>query len=1068
MSRIPGRMTRRLAGCAGRAGWWASLVVVAIPAFAKDKPQTIGDLRSRQIEIRRDAPVTADPARARAAYEQFLALDRGEEALRAEALRRLGDLKLSAGEFARISQDLAEGSPLETRDAILLYQQLLATYPGNVRNDAVLYQLARAQEADGQPEAAVATLGRLVAEHPDSPLAPEAWFRQAETLFSGGHWRDAELAYQSAIDHAPAGPFVEQSLYKQGWALFKQSENEASLEPFLKVLDRKLPDPARGGALRDLQQMPRADRELVEDTFRALSLNFSYLEGAVSIDAMIGRRGSPAYAHLLYSRLGDLYLEKQRYTDAADTYRAYVRRAPDSDPAPALLLQALAAYTKGGFLELVVDVKREFAERYRLGQPYWNGRTLEDQPGVLRDLKANLRDLAEYHHSLAQRTKSTAEFVEAARWYRELLEQFPSDEAAPRTRYLLADALVDSGQFAEAAREYERVAYEYPTYARAADAAYAGVVAQDREEVRLSAATRETWHEQARSASLRYAETFPDHPEVPVVLARAAKDLYDRKRFPEAIAVAQRLLDRGTAVPADKRRLAWGVMGHARFDSGDWAGAEAGLQQLLLLLPAGDAERGPVFDRLAVAVYRQGEAKQAAGDTDGAVADWLRVREVAPEAAARVTADYDAGALLLRTRQWSRAIGVLERFRTEFPKHASQPEVTRGLALAYAESGQSGPAATEYLRIANASQEKTEVRREALWRAAELQEAVGGMAGAAATYEQYIARFPDDWSGGIEARRKLADHAASRGDTRGRTLWLQRLVAADAAAGKSRTDRTRSLAATAALELATPLRDAYASIRLTIPLKKSLAAKRAALEKALKAFSVAADYGIAEVATAVTFEIGEMYHDLARALLDSQRPKGLDADAREQYDLLLEDQADPFNEKAIGVFEVNVARLAEGYHDASIDRTLEVLALLKAGRYGKTEDTSFFSVAMAGVDLPKARGELEAVLRADPANALALVEYAYVLRREGRLDDADQAYRRALALRPKDARIQRNVAVFLDLYRQHPEEALPLFEQVAAARVARGEPEDKLLTGWIAELRQRLGVKAPQAPGSGT
>lgn len=1034
---------------------------------AAARPPTIAELRSRQVEVRRDAPVPTDTAKTKAAYEQFLQLERGDAALRAEAMRRLADLKLSDGEFARIEQDLAQGSPLETRDAVLLYRRLLETYPGYARNDAVLYQLARALDADGQPDESAAVLARLVTDYPQSPLVDEAWFRRAEALFSARRWAEAQAAYQAVIDHGPSGAFHEQALYKQGWALFKQSENEASVGPFLALLDRKLVDAANGGRLRDLQQMPRAERELVEDTFRALSLDFSYLDGAKSIDAALAGRGSPVYTHLLYAQLGDLYLAKERYTDAADTYRAYVQRAPDSDPAPLLLLQALAAYTKGGFLELVVDAKREFASRYSLGQPYWNGRTLEGQPAVVRDLKANLRDLAEYHHALAQREKKPADYVEAAHWYRQLLEQFPSDAEAAQTRYLLADTLIESGELAAAAREYGLVAYEYPGYARAADAAYAGVVAFDREEARLPSAERAAWHEQAEAAALKFAATFPQHPEVPVVLARAAKDLYDRKDYAHAVQVAQQLLDRGESVEVAKRRLAWGVVANAHFDAAEWAPAEAAFQQLLPLIPAQDADRPLVLERLAVAVYRQGEALQAAGDNAGAVAAWLRVRELAPLSKVRSTADYDAGALLFRSRDWAQAIVVLERFRAEFPKDPLQAQVTRSLAIAHAEAGQPALAAAEYLRIADTATEAVAARREALWKAAEIQETAGGMTAAAGTYERYVARYREDVGLVIEAQQKLADHARVRGVAADRTRWLQQIVAADRTAGAARSARTRSLAATASLELALPAREAFNGIRLTIPLKQSLAAKRAALDKALKAYEAADAYGIAEVSTAATFETGELYRGLAQSLLDSQRPKKLDADALEQYNLLLEDQADPFNEKAITLFEVNVARLAAGHYDTAVQKTLDVLAKLKAGRYGKTEVTDFFSVAVPGVSPASAQEQLEKVLRADPANGLALLEYAHVLLLQGHLGEAEAAYRRALVLRPRDARVQRNVAVFLDLYRQQPAEALPLFESVAQARTAAGEPDDRLLNGWIAELRARLGVKsAPTATGS--
>src|SRR5690606_4171808 len=122
------------------------------------------------------------------------------------------------------------------------------------------------------------------------------------------------------------------------------------------------------------------------------------------------------------------------------------------------------------------------------------------------------------------------------------------------------------------------------------------------------------------------------------------------------------------------------------------------------------------------------------------------------------------------------------------------------------------------------------------------------------------------------------------------------LVAADGAAGAERSDRTRYLAAHAQLALAAPARDAYRGTRLVMPLDQSLRAKQARLQEALDAYTRAADYGIAEVTTAATFEIADLYHTLSKDLFASERPADLTADELEQYDLLLEEQAFPFEE----------------------------------------------------------------------------------------------------------------------------------------------------------------------------
>ncbi len=109
------------------------------------------------------------------------------------------------------------------------------------------------------------------------------------------------------------------------------------------------------------------------------------------------------------------------------------------------------------------------------------------------------------------------------------------------------------------------------------------------------------------------------------------------------------------------------------------------------------------------------------------------------------------------------------------------------------------------------------------------------------------------------------------------------------------------------------------------------------MEAALDAYGRAADYRIADVTTAATYEIAELYAGLARALFDSERPAGLTPDELAQYEILLEEQAYPFEEEAISVHEVNAARTAEGVYDEWVVESLEALARLVPVRYAKQE-----------------------------------------------------------------------------------------------------------------------------------
>ena len=120
-----------------------------------------------------------------------------------------------------------------------VYEQLLDAYPDYEKNDLVLYQLSRAYETAGERDLALATLDKLVTEFPSTPHFNEAHFRRGETLFIEGRYGEAEEAYERVLGGGPEAAFGEQSLYKLGWALFKQLRHEESLEPFFGLLDRK-------------------------------------------------------------------------------------------------------------------------------------------------------------------------------------------------------------------------------------------------------------------------------------------------------------------------------------------------------------------------------------------------------------------------------------------------------------------------------------------------------------------------------------------------------------------------------------------------------------------------------------------------------------------------------------------------------------------------------------------------------------------------------------------------------------------------------------------------------------
>ena len=917
----------------------AASLALAQAAGAADKkgPQTIGDLKAKSVDVHKDDKVSATSSKAMENYRRFLELQKTDPELRAEAMRRLGDLNLEAGELDRLETEVT-AEDLQGAEAIKLYSTLLKAYPSYARNDQVLYQLARAYETTGQPELALATLDRVVKQYPQSPQMDEVQFRRGELLFSAKNYKQAQDAYQVVIARGASSSFYEQSLYKHGWSLFKQSLSEESLPSFAGVLDQKLVGKNGGTVAKKPESLRRADRELVEDTLRVMAITFSYLEGSESLDGFLNKRGKPTpYAHLLYSGLGDLYVEKQRYQDAASTYRAYVARDPNNDYAPNLAMMGIEAYNKGGFTQLVLDGKHEYVERYNFGTAFWQGRDRAKYPQVVKELKINLKDVATYFHATAQKSKKTEDYTEAAKWYRDYLKSFPDDPDSSATNYLLAETLFESKQFADAATEYERTAYFYPKNDKSATAGYASLVAYKQQEERLSGTAKTEYHAKATDAGVKFAQAFPEHPDSAGVLTRAAEEIFAAKDLPRAISVSEMVLARQPPVDASKQRIAWTIVAQSNFDLGNFDKAEPAYLKARELVGTDDKMRNDLTERIAATVYKQGEAKQKGGDSAGAVEDFLRVARVAPDSKIRSTAEYDAAAQLITLKQWDRAIGVLEGFRRDYPKSELQADVGHKLAVAYTEGNRPAQAAVEFERIATDPKEGKQVQREALMQSADLYTKANNMPKAVSMLEKFVSTNPTPISDAMEARQRLADIAGKNGDVVKRDQWYREIVKADSSAGGARTDRTKYLAAKAQLALAVPVRDAFRGVQLTTPLKKSLVGKRLALDKALTAYKEAAAYNVAEVTTASTYETAELYRSLAKDLMASERPKALKGDALEQYNLLLEEQVFPFEEQAIQIHEINTARAKDGVYDDGVRASFKALAELKPGRYGKTE-----------------------------------------------------------------------------------------------------------------------------------
>ncbi|HEY7774826.1 MAG TPA: tetratricopeptide repeat protein, partial [Marinagarivorans sp.] len=375
----------------------ASLAVSGCGSFRQqitDLGPTLADLPDAEVPEVLEPVAIVPRAEIEAMYRSALSVAEDPD-LRHQIQIRLADIKMARSEEAQLTSEQGGQFFNETID---MYDQLiqLQTEQAGAADERLLYRVSKAYALDARMGESDERLAALVAANPDSAFAAEAQFRRAELAFGQQDYRKAHELYSAVVEFGEDTPFYLNAIYMQGWSQFKQDRYQQALQPFGVVMDRLLPP---GTAMTDLSS---SQQSLLADTLKVMGFSFSYLEGAASIAQFADQYGEREYQHLVYRQLGDLYLEKKRYRDAANTYSAFVERYPDSPFSPELAVKTIDVYMQGNFPKDVLPAKEAYIARFGLTSSYWQARTSEQRQAYLGTLETYLDEVSSYYHAEAQ------------------------------------------------------------------------------------------------------------------------------------------------------------------------------------------------------------------------------------------------------------------------------------------------------------------------------------------------------------------------------------------------------------------------------------------------------------------------------------------------------------------------------------------------------------------------------------------------------------------------------------------------------------------------------------------
>jgi tetratricopeptide (TPR) repeat protein len=904
--------------------------VVAQESFRVDlgrDGETIGDMRPVFLTFEsRSMPAISPSEVARRYHRLFQKSDEPE--VRIDALNRLSNIRDRSGEDIGFSP--AEEERVYS-EAINSYESILARGSYGGRLDELLYQMAKAHALTGQQDSSIQRLKQLVGLYPDSPLVPEARFRLAESAFAAGQYAEAETGYRQLIESDDSEEFSTKARYMLGWSQFKQGPSawNRSAATFVEVLDEFLPQE------QSLESVSESSVDTIDDTFRVLALMAARNSGPDTLISWLDKEQPRPWEHLLFDRLADYYAIQGETRASVAANRAFIEYSPNHDSVPAFLLQVVDVWQAAGDAGQVRGARAEFVETYGPESAFaeLNG----DQQDKWLSYS---RRLADYHYDLVARSaeqgqvaNSEKAFAKAAIYYEGLAPRVGQSGEVLR---LAGDARLQAGHFPRALANFREAGYEAAGYSEAADAAWAAVILlKDGVDQKLSTAAFTPGLQDLSEEANRFNERFADDIRSSGLMADLGTRWLAAGDHERGLHYASQVLTASGASSAE-RYAAWQVTARIRQKEGDYGLAERAWEQALDLAESDQLEdvtrdqRDAIRRQLATAVYRQGEVAASRGMFGEAVGHFRRVGSVLPGSEIAIRARYDAANTLLRASDWTAAVVDLQAFRADHPQHELAAGISDKLVHAWIQSDEPTRAASELLQAADNHPDPWQPRL----RAAELLNEAGNVAERNALYRDYLATGPKAGDGFEHERLQTFRYRlVETGDDP--DYWRELLVRSELDSAFHSAD-TLEWASRASLVLGARAAAAFTSISLSQPLEQSLDRKQKALEAARQRFLDAEALGGERVLSESLFRRAELYRGLAKDLMTSAVPSDLNELETMQYQMLLEEEAYPFEEKAIQLHTENHRRITSQGFDAWIGRSLGVLAELHPGRYERS------------------------------------------------------------------------------------------------------------------------------------
>lgn len=898
---------------------------------------SLGDIKTTQPAIQYSTTEVSEVDLIKS-YKELLKISKKNEQDDGATLKRLSDISLEHSIDDLLSEDdsiIKRGKAL-SYEAIIGYQDYLKQFPNKESNDEIFYQLAKVYDINGELKNAFETLLKLDKRHPHSKYSAEVRFRIAEYYFSNGVYQYAKEYYKLVIEQHKKSKFFRNALYKYAWSLIKNNENEASIYAFLNLMDLHYDD----GNISDTQLsnlISDSQQTLISDVLKALNLAITYDLENIKINHYFKNNKKP-YEPLIYRSLAQYLKTKNRVNDAANIYFSYLEDNKPTYISLILFNKGVELLKPTSFNELYLKSKKAIVSIY--SKPNIFKLFEKEQKQTTRPILAQHNyEIAQHYHALAQTPKlkhmAKNHYQIAEKWYSLFLKRFNAHVRYGEVSFLLAETFTERNQYLDAAKHYSFSSYRIQRHTQSQESGYAAILSYQSALEKIKDKQLSYQIEQQLIASaIQYRESYQHDKRSDEIIFNASSRLYDNQQYAKSLEILLPIIASQKTSPWLMQEATL-LTAHSYFNQQNYLSANQHYHSALKM-QISPATKQLINTKLAESYYQLAQQSHDKKQHKKSAHYYLAAANTSPILNVQKVALYDAATQFIIDKDWNQSIKYLKQFTQQ---HKADKKLFRGaqekLALAYRSSGNTQQAALAVLALANNSNKQQ--KQALLWEAATLFKKDNNVKAYLSSYDQYIRQFPLPLERSLLARQIIANYHQSNNNIKTHKSWLQSIIKLEKKYTKSSNQEANKIAAESSLSLAQyALRD-YKKITLTVPLKKSLAKKKKALKYTIKQFSTTFKYADSETQTLAAYGLGDIYLDFATSLLNSERPKKLNEEELEEYGYLLEDQAFPFEEKAIKIHSNNFSKTQQGQYDEGIKLSQKSLMKLLPFQYNKQE-----------------------------------------------------------------------------------------------------------------------------------